>query len=211
MGNGSQSAADETDRAGTRRVSRRGVLGLVSMALLAGCGGGGGDTEPTRTTATPTTRAPTTTTETTTRTTTDEPTTEAETTTEETEPTTEQPEPLGFTEIYMTVVDRDPAEYIAYWDGPADYTDAIPPTKQEQYRDVDLLDNFDEYIVDIKDDFLDYIPTVVNDSQELTAHFQQALHNDLDLPPDEVRALGRDTAGGGTYTAIFHRNDTGFI
>lgn len=48
-----------------------------------------------------------------------------------------------------------------------------------------------------------------NDSQKLTEHWKHAIHNDLGFSSDEVRVLGRDMAGGGTYTAIMHKNEHG--
>lgn len=49
------------------------------------------------------------------------------------------------------------------------------------------------------------VATAIPESQELTRYLKYAIHNNLGYSPDEIRVLGRNTARGNTYTAIFHR------
>jgi hypothetical protein len=175
-----------------RLLTRRDTLtagGTALTTLLAGCSGGGSDPEPTE----PSTDTPASSTTDTTE------VTDTDTTTEE---TTTQAEPKNFNEIYMETVNEP-------WEQEGEeFTAALRPYQIDKYEDEDRFDSFDDMMVELKDDILNNW-TVINDSQELTKHLQHALHNDLGFDPDEVRVLGRDMAGGGTYTAIMHRNDNG--
>jgi hypothetical protein len=110
---------------------------------------------------------------------------------------------MEFEAIYMETVNEP-------WETEAgrEITRALVTPQINKYKDEDRWDSFVEKMVTLKDEILGGF-SVINDSQELTKHLQHALHNDLDYDPGEVRALGRDSAGGGTYTAIFHKNDDG--
>jgi len=174
-----------------RSASRRSVLaalGATAAAALAGCTTGGAGGDPTDTTA-----------EATDATTTADGSTTTERTTEQ---TTTQTAEQSFAELYAATVDEPWTQ-----DG-EEFTTALRPNQIDKYENKDKFDSFDNMMVELKDDILNNW-TVINDSQELTKHLQHALHNDLNYKPSEVRVLGRDMAGGGTYTAVLHRNQNG--
>jgi len=134
------------------------------------------------------------------RTATDSPTDDG-TPTEDQTPTdepTDTPEPdRSFSEIYLD--DIEDGEHGLNRRQMADYKDRI---EKEDYESFSHL--LEEISMTVGEN------TRANPkTHEFSRFMKYAIHNDLELSPDEVRVLERETGGGGTYMAVAHRNEDG--
>jgi hypothetical protein len=113
-----------------------------------------------------------------------------------TEEPTAQPD-RSFSEIYEEQIDED--EHGLMRKQVAEYKDRM---ENEDYETFSHL--LEDLAVTLGDN-----ASINPKTQELTRLWRRAVHNDLEISSDDIRIFGRDTAGGGTYTAIMYRNDDG--
>lgn len=171
-----------------RLLTRRDTLAATATALtggIAGCSSGDDTVEPVdTTTTTPTTTATDTTTQT----------------------TTEEPD-KDFEQIYDEQLERDREYLVEEHDLFREESPALRDRDIEEIQNTDY-DDLGQMMQDLND-VLAETWGMDNDSQQHAKLMRIAAHEDLGLDPDEVRVLGRDTTGSGTYTAVFRKNDEG--